>query len=365
MQFLKPAVQGLLLFSVSQFLIGKFFGPQQPQEAAGAAGAAGKSAIPGFADRPDISTITNATTVPAYIAPIWKEDSALDLTICISPSLTLPPLSKVSDEYKVLEEKNFAVGDFDDNREIQAKFTVPKDVQNNGTLWAHFYVGLAGRPLDPRAQGYSPETAYYFARPMNQYLPKKKTAKLKNLLDTSDDPEAVGEAPEQAQIASYYHPNITVSVIPNTGVQNYQTMHPAAAQYIQLERTGARDATGQNGWYYPTVFVNTFWQLRSHMTELNSTVETLPLYINLNNLKNWKFSVTTSMDEGMKQNQRQGASGGPMSGSGDGSEFEMVKEILLDTNAYLLATTGIVSILHMIFEGLAFKNDIVSLLPLV
>lgn len=45
-------------------------------------------------------------------------------------------------------------------------------------------------------------------------------------------------------------------------------------------------------------------------------------------------------------------------GGGDGSEFEMIKEVLLDTNPYLLATTVIVSIFHMIFEMLAFKSDI-------
>jgi hypothetical protein len=233
-------------------------------------------------------------------------------------------------------------------------------VQNNGTLWAHYYISLAGHQLDPTAQGYSPETAFHFARPLNQYLPKKKVKKLKNLLDASDEPEPVEETPKQVQIASYYHPNVSISIIPNTGIQNFRTMHPAARQYVQLERTGARDATGQNGWYYPTVFVNTFWQLRSHMTELNSTVQSLPLHLTVNNLQNWKFSILSSVDEGMKQTQRQAASGGPMPAGGDGSEFEMLKEVLLDTNSWLLATTAIVSVLHMIFEGLAFKNDIVS-----
>jgi hypothetical protein len=47
-------------------------------------------------------------------------------------------------------------------------------------------------------------------------------------------------------------------------------------------------------------------------------------------------------------------------GGGDGSEWETIKEVLLDTNIYLLGTTGIVTILHMVFETLAFKNDIVS-----
>jgi hypothetical protein len=50
--------------------------------------------------------------------------------------------------------------------------------------------------------------------------------------------------------------------------------------------------------------------------------------------------------------------GNPPAGGGDGTEFEMVKEILLDTNIYLLGTTVVVSIFHMIFEMLAFKSDI-------
>jgi hypothetical protein len=35
----------------------------------------------------------------------------------------------------------------------------------------------------------------------------------------------------------------------------------------------------------------------------------------------------------------------------------------LDTNIWLLGTTGVVTILHMLFETLAFKNDIVSNMP--
>ena len=344
-------------FLAAQFLIGKFFGPQQQ-----GAAVSGGSLVPSFADRPDMSTITNATAIPSFIAPVWEETSPLDISIYVSPSRALPPLSAIPEESKVLEEKSFAVGNFDDSREISKTLRIPPQIQNNGTLWAHFFVALAGHELDPMAKGYSTESAYYFARPLTQYLPKKKVAKLKNLLESaSDDSEpVVSQPPKKVEIGSFYHPNVTISIIPNTGIQNFRAMHPASRQYVQLERTGARDASGQNGWYYPTVFVNTFWQLRSHMTELNSTVETLPLHITLNNLANWKFSMMASMDEGMKQTQRQATSGGPMPAGGDGSELELFKEILLNSNTYLLATTGIVSVLHMIFEGLAFKNDIVS-----
>jgi hypothetical protein len=94
------------------------------------------------------------------------------------------------------------------------------------------------------------------------------------------------------------------------------------------------------------------------MTTLNSTVTKLPLHINLNNFANWKFSIIASIDESVKQTARNAAQGVSTPGGGDGSEFEMIKEILLDTNPILLGTTVIVSIFHMLFEMLAFKSDI-------
>lgn len=286
-------------------------------------------------------------------------NSSLDIRMYVSPSLVMPALSSLPKESLVLEEKNFRIGDYKDKRDVQTTITLPKQVQQNGTLWAHFYVALTGHQLDPVAKDYDIATATHFFRPLNQYLPKKRVRKLKNLLDKANETDAaVDEKPHGLQIASYYHPNFTVSIIPDTGVQTWESIHPSMRKNMNLEPTGARDQSGQNGWYYPIFFLNTFWQLRSHMTELNDTVTTLPLNIQLNNLASWKFSLYASMDDGMKQNQMQAASGtGPAAG-GDGTEFEKFKEILLDTNAYLLGTTFVVSILHMIFEALAFKNDI-------
>lgn len=300
------------------------------------------------------------------IAPIWPPSTTLDINVYVSHSFVMPALSNVPTDRLVLEEKEFKIGDWDDKREISTSFEVPKEVQNNGTLWAHFYVAKSGSVMDPKDKSYDSHTAYHFTRPLNQFLAKKKVAKTKKLLggdasDRSSDPVENEVVSQGRIISSYYHPNVTLSLIPDSGVMNYPKTHPAVMQFIQLERTRARDETGQNGWYYPIMFVNTFWQLRDHMTELNSTVKTLPLHISLNNLNNWKFSIISSIDEGMKQNQRQVANGGSLPAGGDGTEFEMFKGILLDTNIYLLATTGIVSILHMIFEMLAFKNDIVSL----
>lgn len=326
-------------------------------------GLGSSSAIPAFGERPhSLDPGASYNHIPQQIAPIWPSDTPLDISIYVSPSIIMPTLKRVPSESLVAEEKGFQIGDWNDKREIHTSFPLPTEVQNNGTLWGHFYVAVSGNVLDPLDKSYDPSKAFHFVRPLTQYLAKKKVAKTKKLLGGSNETEiSEPEMPKQGRtVVSYYHPNFTVSVIPDSGVLNYPTMHPALRQYVHLESTGRRDASGQNGWYYPILFVNTFWQLRDHMTELNSTVKRLPLHIGLNNLKNWKFGIYASIDEGIKQNQRQIASGGPMPAAGDGSELEEVKRILIDTNIWLLTTTGIVSVLHTIFEMLAFKSDIVS-----
>lgn len=337
-----------------QFVMTQFFNKKDASPSSAPGG------MPTFADRPHPSEVADYSTIPELIAPIWPSDTSVDISIYVTPSIVVPSF-KSSDSVLVLQEKNFTIGNYSDTREIDTTIKVPKQVQNNGTLFAHFFLARTGYQLDPAAKDYNTADAVHFLRPLNHYLPKKKAKKLKNLLATSEGEEEEEEDnTPKVWTASYYHPNFTLSMIPDSGSQRFGQLHPAVRQYVQLERTGARDITGKNGWYYPIAFLNTFWQLKTHMTELNSTVDTVPLRITLNNMANWKFSILTSIDEGSKQSSRQAAYGGPVPGGGDGNEWEMVKEILLDTNIYLLGTTGVVTILHMIFETLAFKSDIVS-----
>ena len=321
-------------------------------------------AVPAFESTKATSGIVqDYNPVPQAIAPIWPLNSSVDIKIYVAPSLAMPGLRHLPATSLVLEESNFKLGDWKDKRTVDTTIAVPKAVQGNSTWWAHIYIAKAGAELDPAAPAYNVKTAYHFFRPLNQYLPKKKVVKTKKLLGGDEPGDVVVQdegKPKGAIYASYYHPNFTMSFIPDSNVIVYPKAHPAVRQHVVLEATGARDDSGQNGWYYPILFVNTFWQLRGHMTELNDTVTTLPLHIELNNMKNWKFTTYASVDEGMKQNQRKIAEGGPVPAGGDGSEFEEFKRILVDTNIYLLSTTVVVSVLHMIFEMLAFKSDLVS-----
>lgn len=358
-QILRTAAQSIGIFIFIQFTmrglgIGQAAKPGSATEA--------PSSIPSYTSRSHNNNELEGqyNLVPQVVAPIWPSNTSLDISMYISPSLVMPSLKSMPAVSLVLQEKELHLGDPKESRDVHASFNVPKEVQNNGTLWAHIYVALSGEILDPTATYYDESKAYHFVRPLTQYLPKKKVKKTRNLLGGNDEQDAEQEvmASSGPEIGSFYHPNFTMSLIPDAGNQAYSQVHPGVREWIQLESSGARDESGQNGWYYPIIFLNTFWQLRSHMTELNSTVTTLPLNIHINSMAHWKFNLVTTMDYGMKQSAKDAAQGKKMPGGGDGTEFEMIKNILLDSNIYLLATTIIVSILHTIFEMLAFKSDL-------
>lgn len=361
---------GVCLYLGMNFVTKQFM--PAPQQSKTVTDASGKSVqvpantgdVPAYALRPDrLDEGATWNPVPQKVAPLWPDDSVVDIIITLSPSMRPKPLKDTPDDMVVFRETEYNLGNWSEKRTIDTTIAVPKSVQNNGTLWGHFYVGLHEQDvnLDPTQKPYDPAKAYYFIYPFTQYIPKKKVAKTRSLLESKNltqADEAEAEESGSLVIGNYYHPNTTISFVPGAGTMMYPTINGAARQFITLEATGARDGSGQNSWYYPILFVNGFWQLKTHFSPVNETVKTLPLHIELNNLANWKFQIMASVEFGGRESARQAAFGNPVAGGGDGSEIEMIKEIFLDTNPILLGVTIVVSIAHMILETLAFGSDI-------
>jgi hypothetical protein len=319
--------------------------------------------------------------IPRNIAPIWPMDSYVDIVITLSDSFVATPIKQTPHEYLALSEKEFKLGNYSDKRSIDTTFKVPKAVQNNGTLWGHFYIGLSGQQLDPQEADFDPGSAYHFVHPLTTYFPKKKVFKTRNLLEGTQGSDPEVEKEEEAAgkgvlVANYYHPNTSLSFVPDLGVMEFPQQPPAVRNFIRLESTGARDGTGKNSWYCerrlqstswpshanrsldPVLFVNTFWQLRSKMDLVNETVSELPLHLDLNHVASWQFRALASVELSSRESARQAAFGQAIPGGGDGSEIELVKEIFFDTNPILLGITVVVSIAHLILETMAFGSDI-------
>ncbi|RKF73954.1 Cleft lip and palate transmembrane protein 1-like protein [Golovinomyces cichoracearum] len=356
---IKSIIQGILIMVGIQFLLGNFMG-NKPSTKHSNNKSGDMIDIPSYTSQPSsLSNGTTYTSVPHIIAPIWPANTLVDIIIIISPSITIEPISTTPKERVIMNEVAFHLGNFSNERVVDTFFDLPDELQNNGTLWGHFYIGITGENLDPSTLHYIPDRSFHFTWPLTEYLPLKKSMKTRNLLvKTGQTEDLIDDISPHTTIVSHYHPNFTMSFIPDTGVLSFPSIHSSMRPYFHLDSSNSRDGTGQNGRYYPVLFINKFWQLRSHMNPLNSTVKRLPIHIKLNNMANWKFGIISSIDEAAKRSSRAAAHGNPLPGGGDGSELEMIKKILFETNPILLGTTIIVSIIHMIFEMLAFKSDI-------
>jgi hypothetical protein len=102
--------------------------------------------------------------------------------------------------------------------------------------------------------------------------------------------------------------------------------------------------------YYPILYMNDFWVLRENMIPLNDTITEVPLSLTYNTLWNYKYMAYIQFVESTKINQSYGLQ--------SESEFDIIKKMILETNPYFLGLTFIVTLLHSVFEFMAFKSDI-------
>ncbi|KAF9114030.1 hypothetical protein BGX27_000298 [Mortierella sp. AM989] len=296
--------------------------------------------------------------IPAKLFPLWQPGTKSDLFVYISEEHDFKDFNNQNS--LVWRSNDIELGDWDEDRVVDLSIVPSQHVQNNGTLYAHIYFAKRPAVLDPTSASFSPDNRVYVRKMLTRYYVKKKEFKVKKLIGSKNDDEpepepepekpVVETTPEpSSSIVSYWHQNLTLALLSDRTVIPYAAIPPELKGMYQLESTGHVDENG-NGFVLPTIFVNDFWLLKEHMTLINSTVKELPLRINFYPISYMKLQLYSSLEIGMKQQTS-------MMG-GSGGELDEVKRMLIETNPYLLVLTVLVSLLHSVFEMLAFKNDI-------
>ncbi|KAF9567398.1 cleft lip and palate transmembrane 1 [Agrocybe pediades] len=243
---------------------------------------------------------------------------------------------------------NITYGEYNDHRVIDFEVKFPESVLKNGTLWADIIISRDGAPLDPRSTSFDLSRVHHLRKSLTPYLPVLKARKEKNLLSDTKEEESEPEQPDI--IAPHWHQNITLALISDATAIPYAGLPAPVAEHIQLV-PDKRDETGTKAFYKPIIFPNEFWHLRSHYIQLNETTPTLPVQFTFQPMSYTKFQIFASMTHGFNEAAKQ-------QGQASGAELDEIKRMLLETNPWFLGLTGLVSILHVLFEMLAFKSDV-------
>lgn len=235
--------------------------------------------------------------------------------------------------------------DKDGSRKISGKINITNNVKNNGSLYYHIYMVKHGYSPDPRSKMYSIFATANATKLMTAFR-KERVHKTKNLLTGEADSKSTklqNTTAEDIKIISYWHPNLTINLLDDLTPWPKNSVPAPLDQYIKFI----------DNYYFPVVYVNDYWNYISDYMPINNTTPELEYSITFSPISMFKWQLYISQAMRSQWNQYLGDTA-----EQSDQEQDMIKRTLRETNPYLLALTMIVSLVHSVFEFLAFKNDI-------
>uniref|UniRef100_A0A8V0Y4M1 Lipid scramblase CLPTM1L n=1 Tax=Gallus gallus TaxID=9031 RepID=A0A8V0Y4M1_CHICK len=210
------------------------------------------------------------------------------------------------------------VEDFD----IESKFertvnvSVPKKTRNNGTLYAYIFLHHAG--VLPWHDG----KQVHIVSPLTTYMvPKPEEINLLTGESTTQQIEAEKQTSALDEPVSHWRSRLTLNVMVEDFVFDGSSLPADVHRYMKMVQLG------KTVHYLPILFID---QLSNRVKDLMVS-NRIPL-ITFNSFNKFLSNETLDADE--------------------------VKGIFVDTNLYFLALTFFVAAFHLLFDFLAFKNDI-------
>ena len=241
---------------------------------------------------------------------------------------------------------------------LAMNFTLSDELKANKTcLFAHIFFSVHyNKPVEinPSHSGYDNELVFSKTVPLIVYKKKAKKSKARLLLSSE---ESVNENKEEdiekdlleeetGELVPHWRPDLHVCLVLDFFPKFGRNQVPASIlPYLTF-------TSPNETYFYPVIYDNDFWQLSKNLIPINSSISTVPLKIQYSPISLWKWNLQVQYTA---QNEVKSKMG--LAGSSD-RENDMLKEILTDTNPWLLGITMLVSVLHMVFDMLAFKNDI-------
>ncbi|VFR01027.1 unnamed protein product [Cuscuta campestris] len=290
----------------------------------------------------------------AQITNLFHKGEPLDMWLYISEQEKFNDFG--NETALIWHETNipYAVWGPESLRSLSLEYVPTEALKHNESLYAHVFFARSGNPVDPSDPEYQPLAAFGRTHSVVTYFPKSKSDKKKSLLSNSEDSkdelvipkvsEELADSKEDVSIewVSYWKPNLTINLVDDFTRYTQNAVPANIAPYLNIAPT--------TGYYYPTVFFNEFWLLRDKLIPINDTITKLPLHLELSPISMTKWQLFLQIDQSFQIHRSYGSM---LEG-----ESDELKRVFLEGNPYLLGVTMVVSLLHSVFDFLAFKNDI-------
>lgn len=319
--------------------------------------------ITSFFRRPQTGNVTTPETgvgQPGSRNPSWNYfDNGTEFDLYIYLSEDFDSVNFKNPSSLVWFQNNLVYGDWTSgvNRDgiytSHTKFQASEKLQKNGSIYLHAFVTKTGKSPDPDSGGIFAGKNLGHARKLLNKFKRIRYVKTQNLLtgETQKTAEEIIKSETvKNEIISHWHPNLTINIVVD------QTKWVKGAVPSPLDEFINFHPSGQS--YLPILFLNDYWNMNRDYQPINETTKELELSLTFQPLSLFKWQIYAAQSVKNKwANNMFGEVLGSMNEEQD-EDQDSIKETLLDTNPYLLGLTIFVSMLHSVFELLAFKNDI-------
>uniref|UniRef100_A0A8C4EMN3 Lipid scramblase CLPTM1L n=1 Tax=Dicentrarchus labrax TaxID=13489 RepID=A0A8C4EMN3_DICLA len=266
---------------------------------------------------------------------------------CITPFLAGNPKLQLS-IYTALRpnaEGGHTLIHKEDEFDVDSKFerivnvSLPKKTRNNGTLYALIFVHQAG--VTPWQD---PRQVHLVAQLTTYMVPKPPEI---SLISGEDQTKVLScsKAPAESEIhpASHWRSRLTLNIVSDHFMFDREYLPSDVHRYLRVFQNGKKMV------YLPLLFVDELSNRVKDLVEINSTSIELPLTISYDSISLGRLRFWIHMQDAVFSLQQFGFTE---------KDADEIKGIFVDTNLYFLALTFFVAAFHLLFDFLAFKNDI-------
>ncbi|KAJ1480904.1 cleft lip and palate transmembrane protein 1-domain-containing protein, partial [Baffinella frigidus] len=150
------------------------------------------------------------------------------------------------------------------------------------------------------------------------------------------------------QMVPYWAPRLALFVV--TDFSKYEDMteqHVSPFMLYFFLNSDSYDSRSRT--YIPVLHVDDLGTLQKDLLPLNASTVLMPLAVSIEPLGKSRFEWMLKMEQSVQMHRDLGT---------PESEMEEVRRMFVETSSWLLIVTIVVSFVHLLFDMLAFKNDI-------
>ncbi|KAK6490476.1 cleft lip and palate transmembrane protein 1-like protein [Huso huso] len=266
---------------------------------------------------------------------------------CVTPYLAKKPRLQLSiyTSLKATGDGNpnliLNIEDFDIHSKFERKVNVsiPKKTRNNGTLYTYVFVHQAGvSPWHDNKEVHlvAQLTSYMVLKPQEVNLisgedPTQQSEPHRKTTNVPDKPVA------------HWRSRLTFNIMADDFSFDGESLPGDVHRYMKILQYGKKVQ------YLPILFVDLLSNRVKDLMVINSSTTELPLTVSYDTISLGKLRFWIHMQDAVYSLQQFGFTE---------KDADEIKGIFVDTNLYFLALTFFVAAFHLLFDFLAFKNDI-------